>query len=323
MNVPDMDDFMLDQELYARKFIQTLPIRRHPKHQQFELDQLQLNHQIYENQRIAENRNDELMKKHLAKYQIIFRDLQLSDVEQTAEEKATTKNARTSTKDQQSKAYQKTLNQIKSRLNLLAHCQKQNIQNKDLSPIERKIYSRFQQLQIYSSNPVSIVEHLTEVGLSESKFRLLRQRLHIYLLKNDSDYMQTNRLFVIVLKSIYSQFQEGEIISSQEIKQRLKQSLQLDRSFNIIKKLDQDKRQSRALKITRLFYKVERTTTKINKKTTTLFRIGRLSFDYLFNNITKTKAADNPKKIYEKIEREILVNEIGFDATHIKIPVSK
>ena len=122
---------------------------------------------------------------------------------------------------------------------------------------------------------------------------LLLKRLKVATVHRDKNYLATNRKFAIVLKAIDKAFNGCDLLSSQEIADKLRRCLALDKSFNL-DYLEQEQRTDRYLNIARIFFELERKDSrdeagqKVNSYT-----ICPLTFDKVFNKLPKVRVQNS------------------------------
>ena len=249
---------------------------------------------VFEEQKRAENRNQALQLRALEKYGIIYEGTVDTKAEQTPDEKQATSEVRAAAKAAELEQWNDVLNDLATKEDPLEYATEQINQNsQNLGKTEKAVLSRFKALRAVVPNEAGIIEQLKDIGPKKAKFVLLLKRLKVATVHRDKNYLATNRKFAIVLKAINKAFDGCDLLSSQEIADKLRRCLALDKSFNL-DYLEQEQRTDRYLNIARIFFELERKDSrdeagqKVNS-----YKICPLTFDKVFNNPTKVRVQNS------------------------------
>jgi hypothetical protein len=281
-------------EVKARQAIKQNPIRYDEEQNLFLIDYLHLSNITFTQERIAENRNDQLLIRNLNKYGIVYRDQVASCAEQTTEEKANAAKIREQKKEKELQEYNATLDQLSHRSDAYEFASDQITGNKDLTKIQKAVYSRYKKLYELTLNHAGTINRLKDIGPKKAKFIQLIERLRIALLRSNKAYLADGNKFAMILQAVENEFKEGDLLTSDQIKDKLTRILTLDRSLDI----EQDQRSDKALKILRLFFEVDRKDQrdqagkKVNK-----YRICPLTFEDILNNNSKIRVQTGPETV--------------------------
>jgi len=302
LNTPsDCDEIDLLNELTARQSIQTLPVVF--KDGKYQIDFSLLDNQVLTAQRIAENRNDELMKVNLAKYGIKVTDCRAETVEQSGAELMAGKIERGKCREKIEQRFAECLNEISCHYSPLDYCEQQLNGERQLSKAEKLAFGWFVKFTEYLVTADEIIELMRAAGPKNAKLSLERKRLTIHALRSSEKYMNENRGFAIVMKAIYNTFKPGDVLNSEEMKEKLLKCLTLDKGFDTWT-LEQQ-RNAKTLNIVRIFFDVTKKQRKIDGVVTSEFKIGNLIFE---NNI------EIKSKIRLPEPDGLILNEQGYPA---------
>lgn len=307
LNTPSQcDEQSLLMEFQSANYIQSYPIKK--VGDKYELDELNLNHHVIRAQTTAENRNDRLMIKALAKYNIIYVEHQVDEDKRSSNADSRTSVSRAAAKLKKLEKYQAELASLKDMTSIVDYCSDGLKYAKRLPPERRKIYQRVVKLSQHTDNPTTILNLLqakdkdgNDKVLSDAKFNELLARINIYQLRNNDKYMNENRKFGILIRSFQDAFKIGDVLDSKTIKERVKDCLGLVGNFNLTP-YDEDSRNDKALKVIRMFFDVQRVTVRKGKDVNQLYKICNLTFDNILNN---------QQKLGYKTEEELLKTTVS------------
>jgi hypothetical protein len=222
----DTDFFIHEHK--ARQAVKTNPIRYDQDKELYVVDYLYLSFMTFTKQRVAENWNDQLMIRSLERYGITYQTNTDNNAEQTQKEKATAAQDRRKRKEGELREYNAILDKLSNRSDAYEYSSDQITTNKDLSKVEKTVYSRYLKLYELTINHTGTINQLKDIGPKNAKFILLTDRLKIARLRSKKSYLATNRKFAIILKAFDKEFKEGNLLTSEEINAKITKILTLD-----------------------------------------------------------------------------------------------
>lgn len=224
-----------------------------------------LNNEVFQVETSVEYRNNDYQATNLRKYGFavsttcgtLRSDCQPQHSPETA---AAVKVARQDCKASKKKAHQDAINALASSpfpLVIVADAEREN-----RAP---GVFLWFKKLIVeYGMTTTAAGAHLRDIDTGK-KFADLENRLRVYLLRNDTRYMKSGRIFSLVIGKLYKDLRPGQKYTADELRAKLQFVLRLDRSINL-EKIDY----RRATKIARMFFEVrqsgQKTTSDCTRK---------------------------------------------------------
>lgn len=301
------DNEILYQEFKARQSIQTLPIQLNEDDEtpQYKVDYLLLSNFVFIKQQMIENRNDELMKRNLSKYGIkVFDQVQELKIEANQLQRTAAAVCREQQKTKELEQYNMELDNLANDTMPAEYCDRMlKLYSKTLSKAQKKALKWFSTLYGITFNTDETIKELRQIEGKQARFVLLLKRLRIAQLENNSDYMQTNRKFVLVMKAIRATFKDGEILESEQIKERLINCLSLDKSFNT-EIFEQEERNTKVLRALRVFFEVKRILIKRGDPIR-MYSVSNLSFDNILLNLTKLRLPEPAENYFDEVGQPV------------------
>ena len=293
------DEITLERRAYD--FIQRLPIRKHDG--KLEIDWLNFNYEVFRQETKYINSNDSHLIEYLSKFNIVFDQKLTSKDEIDSYLKVELKKQKQAVKLSNKMLYEQTISKVDKAKEVMKDIKRFEVDSSDMSTIEKMVYTRYIKLRDSYINHESIIEMLQDVGTSKAKFNTMVKQLVIYQLKNSNDYMDSNRRFTIVLRAIYSYFKSDETLNVETIKERLKNALRIDKSFDI-SKFDDGNRNDRTLRTIRLFFNVSRKGFRKGKERVYKYHFKDLQFDVDFDS--RFWSMQYSDEYLEKLKNEVL-----------------
>ena len=292
----------------------------------YQIDYLQLNNYVFNEETIAQNRNDKIMLEALEVDNIVMKSFEnkeepiityiSSKFKQTKSDKEKTAEYRKAKRSEAEAEYLAEVEIIENNKHEVLHFEKEYIKRKNqLSKPKQKAAERFLILANLGFEVEEAVERLKKCGLSKSKFQLFIYRWKVWQLRNSKKYMAENTAFGILIKAMINEFkqeaEEGVVVDIETIKTKLKKVLSLDKSFDI-DLLDLDNRNDKTLKILRFFFEVEGKQVKRNGKKVYLYRLGTLTFDSNNSYIGKVTVPFDTMTEHSEILTSMEINRFGY-----------
>lgn len=287
------DGLFTDQyraEFKARQAVNNNPIFFDRGTLTYQVDFLALSYQAFNMERTAMNRNDSLMVAALESYGMTHQGITTDTTKQTAAEKQTAHQERQLAKEQKAAAYTEVLADLATEDAPLAIAESEMKSNAhNLTPAQRDVYGRFEQLAGICPNQTAILQQMEDTGPKKAGHDRLVKRLKIEAVRRDKAYMKSNRKFAIVLKAIHASFTPGQQLTSAEIAARVHAAFSLDSSLDL-SHLEQQQRTDRYLKAARLFFDLRRKDRRNEAgKKVNAYEVCTLTFDELFKTDAKTR----------------------------------
>lgn len=256
----EIDENLKQLEFYSRSFIQRLPITKNDFNE-YEIDFLQFNNFVFEQEKLATYKDDELLKRELKRYNIEIVETVEDETELTKAAGAAAKAHKKAFKEQREKEYLETLHILEKTPLAYAYANDRLRQRKEkLKGGEKIAYSYFIEikdtLQRLGAEQITdfIFDELRAAGTKKAKVQLLKRRLYLKILTSNVDYMKSNRMFTIVLKKLIASFTANDVLTSDQIKNRLKECLEIDKSFDLT--IFEQERNTKALEVLNMFFEV-------------------------------------------------------------------
>ena len=228
---------------------------------------------------------------------------------------AAIKVARTECKETKQKAHQTALDDLQATVAPLAMVQR--VQRADLDNGAPKAFKWFKILvEKYNVSTQAAIDLLRDVDTGK-KFTLLQNRIRVYLLRSNKNYLDGGRILAIILQKIDKDLRPGRQYTADELREKLVDVLRLDKSIDLAflqpDPADQDATRTatrRAVALLRMFFDVTR---KGQKTSTDCTR----NWVYSLNNLTQfrvqrftTKRAETTTYTntanFDQVEREIV-----------------
>jgi hypothetical protein len=297
LNTPDYD--LDDSEMYAkelsvRQSVVSNPIRYDDDQAAYVIDYLHLSFITFAQQQKAEYRNDQLMIKNLAQYGIVFDSVLASDAIITTAEKDQAAALRKKAKEAEENEYNATLDLISKQADPAGYASQQiNHKSDDLTKVQKIAFERFCRLYDLIPAAAGIIDQMRSIGPKKAKFVLFYKRLKLYLIRQDKSYMASNRNLAIILKAVDEKLPAGALLTSEEINERIRQLLKLDKGFDL-SYLDADVRHTKHFQIAKLFVDLKRKDQRNSEgKKVVKYQICTLIFDGIINNTLQNKGTNN------------------------------
>lgn len=259
LNTHDAVDFeLMENEFYARQAIAALPINLN-KDKEYQTDFLRLSNFAFQLDTTQENRNIKLLQSRLSKYSIILNDSKQLDIEKNAIETELAKVSKDEAKAIKENQFDTLLADLEHKEIFTLAINQLSYHSKVLSPIEKLVYKRIKSLANLMGSKEPVLNAIKDARLSDARFKLLKQREVIQLLKADDTYMASNRKFSIVLKAIYNKFKDGDKLGATAIRFKLIEVLKIDKGLDIsrLEKGSLDSMNKKAISILKLFFQIE------------------------------------------------------------------
>ena len=297
LNTPcAMDGEQYEREYAVRNAIQFLPIEYCGQSQKYVINHLMLSNQVHQWETSALNKNDELMKAYLSKYDIEVVDTISSEVIITKDEKEAAKKIRLQAKAKTQKQYFDAVDRLENSNDPLSEIEEQlTINCKTLSEIQIKACERYKALSEFYTDKKDITTVMRSLDTSRSKFSRHLKQLQVQRVREDVQYMNTNRKLPILIKAIDNSFKEGEVLSGEQIRERLLKVLKIDKSIDLYP--FKQKRNSKALNVLRMFWGAHKITVRENDKIASKYRIVTLFSDVPLNTNYKNKVTTLNDKV--------------------------
>lgn len=282
------------QELSARQAVVSNPIRYDDDQGAYVIDYLHLSFITFAQQQKAEYRNDQLMIKNLAQYGIVFDSVLASDAIITTAEKDKAAAIREKAKEAEENEYNQTLDLLSEMTDPAGYAAQQiNHKSDDLSKVQKNVFQRFCRLYDLVPAAAEIIDQMRSIGPKNAKFVLFYKRLKLYLIRQDQSYMASNRKLAIILKAVDHYLPAGALLTSEEINDRIRQLLSLDKGFDM-SYLDADVRRTKHFKIAKLFVDLQRKD-QLNSEGDKVikYQIHTLIFDKIINNTLQNKGINH------------------------------
>jgi hypothetical protein len=290
----EINENLKDIEFYSRSSIQRMPIFKND-FGKYEIDYLQLNNFVFETEKTAFYKNDDLLKSELKRFNIEVLETVEHETELTKEAAGAAKDRIKHFKNQREKDYISTIDLLKNESYAYAYASDQLKQRKVKLKAGEKIAFNYyielrdtlQKLGI-EQNKDFIFEQLEQVGTKKAKLQLLKKRLHIKTLYSNLEYMDSNRMFAIIIKKIQKTITAGTLLSSEEINSKVVECLQIDKTFNL--SVFEQERNNKAIDILKLFFDVTPVTARENGTILKKYKICNLIFrGEVLERLTKNK----------------------------------
>ncbi len=313
LNSNDIGDaFALEMELYGRNAIQRLFLNPNTQGG-YSLDYLQISNEIFNRETTAEYRNDNYQIANLEKYGFEYETTRHFTSEMSQEDKETAQQANKIRKDKEAIDYQKELDIIQQRFDALHYCQKQ-AQNRTATKGQKRAAMRIAQLQNLSYTTSQAVALVNNIG-SDTNFKMLKNRLIIQSLRNNEDYMNSNRLFPILMQKFYTTFDTTETYTKEAIREKVVECLSLDKSIFLKPFLahdENDKRIDQCLKTLRLFVDVKGVSQRGGKDVSKVYKICNLTFTELDKNNSEKLGYKLDLPTVSDLERMLNLTDNGY-----------
>ena len=225
---------------------------------------------------------------------------------------AAIKVARTECKETKQKAHQTALDALQATVAPLAM-----VQRADLDNSAPKAFKWFKILvEKYNVSTQAAIDLLRDVDTGK-KFALLQNRIRVYLLRSNKNYLDGGRILAIILQKIDKDLRPGRQYTAAELREKLVDVLRLEKSIDLAflqpDPADQDATRTatrRAVALLRMFFDVERKGQKTSVDCTR-------NWFYSLNNLTQfrvqrftTKRAETTTYTntanFDQVEREIV-----------------
>lgn len=283
----ESDERALLMEMKSVFYIQRFPIRC--ENGRYEIDEFNLNNYVFRAETTAINRNDSLMVKALSKYGINYVGTKSYTGERSEGATQRAQKSRAAAKAKKLDNYKGEVERLKGMTNIAEYCS-EGLKYGKLPPMRRKVYQRVEKLGQHIEDTPTILKHLTAKDkdgndkiLSDGKFKELIAKITIYRLQTNKIYMDENRKFAILIRAFQNSFNIGEVISSTEIKQKVKDCLSLVGWFDLAP-FDEASRNDKALKVARMFFNLDKMNVRTGENVGKFYKICSLTFDNIINN---------------------------------------
>ena len=276
-----------------------------------------LNNDVFRQETGVEYANNEYQARNLRRYgfDVTTTSKTITGDQAPTHDDATVaaiKVARTECKEIKQKAHQAALDALQATVAPLAM-----VQRADLDNSAPKAFKWFKILvEKYNVSTQAAIDLLRDVDTGK-KFALLQNRIRVYLLRSNKNYLDGGRILAIILQKIDKDLRPGRQYTADELREKLVDVLRLDNSIDLAflqpDPADQDATRTatrRAVALLRMFFDVTRKGQKTSADCTR-------NWFYSLNNLTQfrvqrftTKRAEtttytNTAK-FDQIEREIV-----------------
>lgn len=276
-----------------------------------------LNNDVFRQETGVEYANNEYQARNLRRYgfDVTTTSKTITGDQAPTHDDATVaaiKVARTECKETKQKAHQTALDDLQATVAPLAM-----VQRADLDNSAPKAFKWFKILvEKYNVSTQAAIDLLRDVDTGK-KFILLQNRIRVYLLRSNKNYLDGGRILAIILQKIDKDLRPGRQYTADELREKLVDVLRLDKSIDLAflqpDPADQDATRTatrRAVALLRMFFDVTR---KGQKTSTDCTR----NWVYSLNNLTQfrvqrftTKRAETTTYTntanFDQVEREIV-----------------
>jgi hypothetical protein len=276
-----------------------------------------LNNDVFRQETGVEYANNEYQARNLRRYgfDVTTTSKTITGDQAPTHDDATVaaiKVARTECKEIKQKAHQTALDALQATVAPLAM-----VQRADLDNSAPKAFKWFKILvEKYNVSTQAAIDLLRDVDTGK-KFALLQNRIRVYLLRSNKNYLDGGRILAIILQKIDKDLRPGRQYTADELREKLVDVLRLDKSIDLAflqpDPADQDATRTatrRAVALLRMFFDV----TKKGQKTSV---DCTRNWFYSLNNLTQfrvqrftTKRAETTTYTntanFDQVEREIV-----------------
>jgi VirE N-terminal domain len=312
LNTNDLSDTtLLALELQGRNAIQYLPIVENTEGG-YSIDYLQINNVIFNRESTAEYKNDSYLISNLEKYGFEYIDTHRFAGEIQKDDQKAIEEANKARKEKEVADYKTELSVINQRPDALEYCEKKSM-SRTATKGEKKATGRVTQLHKLGYNTEEAVNMVTEVK-NDTHFKLLKNRIVIQDLRNNEEYMSSNRMFSILIQKFDNTFDITKTYGSDEIRSMVVECLSLDKSIFLDPFLTEKeenseenskKRIDKCLKVLRLFFDVNNIAQRNGKDVAKVYRICNLNF-------AKLSDSNSPKLSYTTSAATIDLMDRGY-----------
>jgi hypothetical protein len=256
-----------------------MPIKRTPTC--FDVDYLNLSNFVYQQQKTAENRNDALMSKALAKYGIEVMEGEELTEEPSKEAKKEATVQVCSDHNQTLKDYQDTIEAIKADPFPSMFVQEELRAVLKMPKGKKKAFEWYRTLTDKGGTHEAVISRLERIGGNKSKYIALRRKLLIWGLKTNEKYMDTNRMLAIIIRAMDSRFEAEETLECSEAHNRVLEVLKLDKSIDI-EPFEKQERPTKLASVLSMFFEVERGRIRTEIGAIWAYNVEKLDFSLFF-----------------------------------------
>ena len=291
LNTNDLSDTtLLALELQGRNAIQNLPIIENTEGG-YSIDYLQINNFVFKRESTAEYKNDNYLISNLEKYGFEYIDTYNFSKDIMKDDQKAIDEANKARKEKEAADYKTELSVINQRPDALEYCEKKSM-SRTATKGEKKATVRVTQLHKLGYNTEEAVNMVTDVK-NDTSFKLLKNRIVIQDLRKNEEYMNSNRMFSILIQKFENTFDITKTYSSDEIRSKVVECLSLDKSIYLDPFLTEkegnneeksQKRIDKCLKVLRLFFDVNNIAQRSGKDVAKVYQICNLNFAKLSNN---------------------------------------
>jgi hypothetical protein len=282
---------------------QAIPVRYNADADRCEVDYLRLSNQVFGMERAAEQANDVVLLRNLAKYGIVEPTTATSEATATDEEREAATERTKAGRATKAHAYTEALDTLAAQPNPLAYTTKHQ-GDRLISDAHRSVLSDFLRLCEVLPNQAAIIGQMREIGGKTAKIEQLRKRAIIAAGYADAVWLERNSHTAIVYQAMRDALPIGATLTSEEIAERVGRVLAKHPALST-KGMDKDKRRDKYLEVARRFVEVTRKSKRTHEGVvTTMYTLSGINFEGM-ETATGTPT-HSPRRI-GKLRRECLV----------------
>ena len=276
-----------------------------PNGTRWEVCPLLVNNCTYTAETWLQYANDELQKKALEKYGFVFRE-GIDDTPTDQHTEATKQQIKAVCSDfkaDQEKEYNDDLTAIEQSLTpaQLVRAEK----DKKIVPTAFKhVSDLLANFRLTEKEAASLLK-LEQINGRGKPFHLLKNKLRVQYLRNNSDYMKSGRILSLIILKLERSLKQGVSYTAEGIREKLRAALSLDRSLNLellFPESDPKQANRKALDILRMFLNV----TDSGKKCGKSGNRNRVFIIEKYSSFSATKRTGNELLLTEVTAAELV-----------------
>lgn len=226
----------------------------------FELCELLLSYNVFEQERHFEFSNDVYQQKQLEKFGFIFSDTTIDETEETEDIKEIFNSERALRKERKLIDFEATKNEILEQIENGNDVVLPNVDTaSDGKSFAVSCYERLTEVGIHPSQVFNLID--TEGVRSENTLNRVVKSISLWQLNRDDTYMNLQTITGLRLSLIFDSIEVGKQYSTGQLRGVMRRFLNLEKGFNT-RMFDANITSQKILDFTRLFFEL-----KINNKT--------------------------------------------------------
>lgn len=226
----------------------------------FELCELLLSYNVFEQEKRFEMSNNAYQKKQLEKFSFEFSDTTIDETEETEDIKEILKSERMLKKERKLADFEATKNEIVEQIKNGNEVIISNVDTiSDGQSLALACYGKLTEIGVHPSQVFNLID--TEGVNSEAALNRVVKSISLWQLKKDDEYMKLQTITGLRLSLIFSSIEVGKQYSTGQLCNVMRRFLNLEKGFNT-RMFDNNITSQKILDFTRLFFEM-----KVNNKT--------------------------------------------------------